>query len=190
MSLLLRNCILMLDFTGQWSLSTYTVKVWCRLEWRLIYRLWIVTLLFSKHFWWGFPAGSDGKDSTCGSGDSGFYPWVRNRPWRRKWQPTPVFLPEKPHGQRSLVGYSPWGWQKSRTQLSDYYFFFFFFYWRLAWWLRNLGSLETLPLWGVNLWTQGSYLTSLSVCPSGSPPIPGPQNLWEEGSPGHVWRSC
>ena len=30
-------------------------------------------------------------------------------PWKRKWQPSPVFLPEKPHGQRSLVGYSPWG---------------------------------------------------------------------------------
>ena len=29
-------------------------------------------------------------------------------PWRRKWQPTPVFSPEKPHGQRSLVGYGPW----------------------------------------------------------------------------------
>ena len=31
------------------------------------------------------------------------------RPWKRKWQPSPVFLPEKPHGQRSLAGYSPWG---------------------------------------------------------------------------------
>ena len=30
-------------------------------------------------------------------------------PWRRKWQPTPVLLPRKSHGQRSLVGYSPWG---------------------------------------------------------------------------------
>ena len=30
-------------------------------------------------------------------------------PWRRKWQPTPVFLPGESHGQRSLVGYSPWG---------------------------------------------------------------------------------
>ena len=29
--------------------------------------------------------------------------------WRRKWQPTPVFLPGKSHRQRSLVGYSPWG---------------------------------------------------------------------------------
>jgi len=30
-------------------------------------------------------------------------------PWRRKWEPTPVFLPGESHGQRSLVGYSPWG---------------------------------------------------------------------------------
>ena len=37
----------------------------------------------------------------------GFHPWVRKIPWRRKWQPTPVFLPEKAHGQRSLAGYSP-----------------------------------------------------------------------------------
>ena len=39
----------------------------------------------------------------------GFDPWVRKIPWRREWQPTLVFLPEKSHGQRSLVGYSPWG---------------------------------------------------------------------------------
>ena len=38
-----------------------------------------------------------------------FDPWVGKIPWRRKWQPTPVFLPRKFHGQRSLVGYSPWG---------------------------------------------------------------------------------
>ena len=37
-----------------------------------------------------------------------FYPWVGKIPWRSKWQPTPVFLPGKSHGQRSLVGYSPW----------------------------------------------------------------------------------
>ena len=39
--------------------------------------------------------------------------WVRKIPWRRKWQPTPVFLPGKSHGQRSLVGYSPWGDKES-----------------------------------------------------------------------------
>ena len=38
-----------------------------------------------------------------------FDPWVRKIPWKRKWQPTPVFLPGKFHGQTSLVGYSPWG---------------------------------------------------------------------------------
>ena len=38
----------------------------------------------------------------------GFNPWIGKIPWRRKWQATPVFLPGKPHGQRNLVGYSPW----------------------------------------------------------------------------------
>ena len=35
--------------------------------------------------------------------------------WKEKWQPTPVFLPGEPHEQRSLVGYSPWGWKESDT---------------------------------------------------------------------------
>ena len=37
----------------------------------------------------------------------------RKLPWRRKWLPTPVFLSGKSHGQRSLVGYSPWGRKES-----------------------------------------------------------------------------
>ena len=41
--------------------------------------------------------------------------WVRKIPWRRKWQFTPVLLPGKSHGQRSLVGYSPWGCKESDT---------------------------------------------------------------------------
>ena len=49
--------------------------------------------------------------------------WIRSLgredPWRRKWQPTPVLLPGKLHGLRSLVGYSPLGSQ-SRTRLSDF----------------------------------------------------------------------
>jgi len=51
-----------------------------------------------------------GKVSTCNAGDAGrheFNPWVRKIPWRRAWQPTPVFLLGESHGQRSLVGYSP-----------------------------------------------------------------------------------
>ena len=47
--------------------------------------------------------------------DTGFDPWVRKNPWRRAWQPTPVVLPGKSHGQRSLAGYShvvakSWTW--------------------------------------------------------------------------------
>ena len=51
------------------------------------------------------------EESACSAGDRihEFDPWIGNISWRRKWQPAPVFLPEKPHGQKSLVGYSPWG---------------------------------------------------------------------------------
>ena len=44
-----------------------------------------------------------------------FDPWVGKIPWRRKWQPTPVFLPENSHGQKSLEGYSPWCCKESGT---------------------------------------------------------------------------
>ena len=44
-----------------------------------------------------------------------FDPWTGKISWRRKWQPTPVFLPGKSHGQRSLAGYSPWGRKESGT---------------------------------------------------------------------------
>ena len=66
---------------------------------------------------WGFSDGSAGKEPACQfrrSKRCGFDPWVRKFPWRRKWQPTPAFLPGKFHGQRSLAGYSPWGSQRVR----------------------------------------------------------------------------
>ena len=61
-----------------------------------------------------FPGGSSGKESTCQwrRWRSGFSPWVGKILWRRKWQPTPLFLPGEAHGQRSLVGYSPMGSQR------------------------------------------------------------------------------
>ena len=52
---------------------------------------------------------AQGKESACSAGDAGFNSWVEKIPWLRKWQPTPVFLPGKTHGQRSLAGYLPWG---------------------------------------------------------------------------------
>ena len=66
----------------------------------------------------GYFSGSEGKESTCQCNRLGFDPWVLKIPRRREWQPTPVFLPGKFHGQRSLVGYSPWGSQRSRPWLS------------------------------------------------------------------------
>jgi len=42
-----------------------------------------------------------------------FDSWLGKIPWKRAWQPTPVFLPEESHGQRSLVGYSPRGHKES-----------------------------------------------------------------------------
>ena len=46
-----------------------------------------------------------------------FNPWVRKIPWRKAWQPTPVFVPGESHRQRSLAVYSPWGHKESdRTE--------------------------------------------------------------------------
>ena len=56
----------------------------------------------------GLPRWFCGKESTCKFRRHRFSPWVRKIPWRRKWQPTPVFLPGKSHGQKRLAGYSPW----------------------------------------------------------------------------------
>ena len=55
----------------------------------------------------------------------GFDPWFGTIPWRRAWQPTPVFLPGESHGQKSLVGYSPSGHKKTDTteRLSTAQFF-------------------------------------------------------------------
>ena len=70
---------------------------------------------------WSKPRWCSDKESACQSRRQKrhrFNTWVGKIPWRRKWQPTPVLLPGESHGQRSLVGYSPWGHENSQTQLS------------------------------------------------------------------------
>ena len=62
--------------------------------------------------------GSVVKNPPTNAGDVGSVPGLEippKIPWKRKWQPTPVFLPGKSHGQRSLVDYSPWGHKESDT---------------------------------------------------------------------------
>ena len=59
-----------------------------------------------------FPGSSDHKVSAYSARDQ-VQSWVRKILWRRKWQPTPVFLPRESRGQRSVVGYSPWSYKES-----------------------------------------------------------------------------
>ena len=56
----------------------------------------------------GFPGGSDGKESACNMGDLGSIPGSGRSPLRKEWQPILLFFPGESHGQKSLVGYSPW----------------------------------------------------------------------------------
>ena len=57
----------------------------------------------------GFPDGASGKEPTCQCRRLAFDPWIGKIPWRKKWQPTPPFLPGNFHGQKNLAGYSPQG---------------------------------------------------------------------------------
>ena len=76
----------------------------------------LVLLVTESHQSLGFLGGTSGKELACQCRRHkrcGFDPWIRKTPWRRAWQHTPVFLPGESHGQRSLVGYSPWGRRES-----------------------------------------------------------------------------
>ena len=66
----------------------------------------------------GYQGSTGGKEPACQCRRHKrreFSPWVRKIPHRRKWQPTPIFFPGKSHGQRSLVGYSPWAHKELDT---------------------------------------------------------------------------
>ena len=68
----------------------------------------------------GFPGGASGKEPTCQCKrlkGLGFNPWVGKIPWRREWQPTPVFLPGESHGQRRLAVHRVHRVTKDQTQL-------------------------------------------------------------------------
>jgi len=58
--------------------------------------------------WW-----LSSKESTCNAEDMDSFPGSGRPLGERKWQPIPVFLPGKSHGQRSMAGYSPWGHKES-----------------------------------------------------------------------------
>ena len=64
----------------------------------------LVQVVEKRASWW--LSGKEFAYNAGGTGDR-FNPWVRKIPWRRAWQPTPVFLHGEFHKQKSLVGYSP-----------------------------------------------------------------------------------
>ena len=71
-----------------------------------------IYLVHYKEDQWSFPGGTSGEEPTCQCKrhkTCRLDPWVRKIPWRRAWQPTPVFLPGESHGQRSPVDHSAWG---------------------------------------------------------------------------------
>ena len=81
----------------------------CFTLWATREALWVLE-------WVAYPfsnGSSQSRDWTHCCNRPGFNPWIEKIHWRRKWQPTPVFLPGEFHGQRSLVGYSPWGHKES-----------------------------------------------------------------------------
>ena len=89
-------------FLRQKSFSLYDSK-----HFYSVFTFYVASLTISR-----FSGGASSKEPTCQCRRykrHGFDPWVGKLPWRRKWQPTPVFLPGKSHGQRSLAGCSPWG---------------------------------------------------------------------------------
>ena len=82
--------------------------------------------------------------------------------WRRKWQPTPVFLPRKCHGQRSLVGYSPWGCKEldmtEQLHFLSYFCFYFYCFGKLT--LENIG---TFMLMFLPMFSSGNFMVSCLI---------------------------
>ena len=95
------------------------------------------------------------KNPPVNPGDTrhGFDPWVGKIPWRRKWQPTPVLLPGKSHGQRNLEGYSPWPCKELDMTQHTHHF------------IKLFSSVMQLSL---TLWPHGLQHARLP-CPSPTP---------------------
>ena len=121
-------------------------------------RLVTITFTFFFHlvlgYWYrvGLPRWLSGKESACWHKRCGFYPWVEKIPWRRKWQPNPVFLPGEFHRQRSLAGYSPRGRKESdmTERLSLTYSVF----------TKGQGSLVCCCVWGHKVFDTTEWLNN------------------------------
>ena len=121
----------------------------------------------------GFPGGADHNESACQCRRHRrhrFNPWVRKIPWRRTWQPTPVFLPGKSHGQRSLaVCRGAMGSQRVRHDLAaehphiqipgpSWYLLYLWKYYYISRAFPIQGLKMVLLKWKANAYINGGYL--------------------------------
>ena len=105
----------LLHSSSGWCLPLKTVRVFFPQTNNFLLKYGWFTMLY---LFQGLPRWLSGNESVCQCRRCKrcrFDPWVREIPWRREWQPTLVFLPEKFHGQRSLVGCSLRGGKESDT---------------------------------------------------------------------------
>ena len=101
--------------------------------------VWLITVLLSHilirvihiYIFWGgvggvgLPWWPSGKESACQAEDTGLIPGLRRSPGEGNGNPTPVFLPGKSHGQRSLEGYSPGGHKRVSDWTAIYFSIYF-----------------------------------------------------------------
>ena len=126
----LLSCLTLGEYLGVYSLCipkfSYTQNKDCISNVLIGWLTGLYKLIHIKHTmapssYLGLPWWLGGKEPTCLCRRLWFDPRVGKIPWKRKWHSTPVFLPGKIHGQRGLVGYSPWGHKESD----------------MTWWLNN-----------------------------------------------------
>ena len=131
------------------------------------------------------------RESIClQCGRPGFHPWVGKIPWRRKWQSSPGLLPGKSHGQRSLVGYSPWGHKESDTTERLHYSHYKvnFTIWGDS--FKRIKDHIYLPLIPDYLGFPDSSVGKESACSAGDPgSIPGLERSFGEGK-GYLLQYC
>ena len=96
------------------NITVLLYKIFLLKTFLLKYRFFLIEVQLIQYF----QDGAIGKEPTCQCRRHKrhrFNPWVGKIPWRKSWQPTPVFLPGEFHGQRKLVGYGPQGCTESDT---------------------------------------------------------------------------
>ena len=96
----LHRIVLRLNFSKYCSSTSCTLGAKC--YWSLLNSITDINIFVLP--WW-----LSSTESACQCRRCRFHPWVDGIHRRRKWPPTPVFLPGNSHGQRNQVGYSPWG---------------------------------------------------------------------------------